>query len=127
MKTMTPHARPEARLPISPLVGDPDDRDDDAHDDASQSGIRPRLVPDALDEFSDQVTVVFRATLPIEGLVHVIRRHAQRRIGGKPLSVFVEAEGQHRWHVTLCVDGVEVEGRAADPFLATIHAFAALR
>jgi hypothetical protein len=101
---------------------------------SSDSGIRPRVSLDALQprpeslqpKPSEQVTVVFRGTLPIEGLLHLIRRRAQARHGTQAVHARVEAR-EGAWEVALRVAGVAVVATAENPFLAALRAFDLLR
>jgi hypothetical protein len=106
-------------------------RDDLAYeettDSSSSSGIRPRVsLGDVQRDGRERATVVFRGTFPIEGVVHFIRRHAQARLGSQPLSARVEAHEGRDWVVSLSVEGIEVVGRANNPFVAALRAFALL-
>lgn len=93
----------------------------------SDSGIRPRVSLDSLQPGpSNRVTVVFRGTLPIEGLLHFIRRRAHALVGTQPLHARVEAR-EGAWNVALRVAGVAVVGTAENPFLAALRAFDLLR
>jgi hypothetical protein len=93
----------------------------------SASGIRPRVSLDSVEpERSDRVTVVFRGTLPIEGLLHFIRRRAHARVGAQPVHARVEVR-EGAWAVALRVAGVAVVGTAENPFLAALRAFDLLR
>ena len=97
------------------------------NDDASQSGIRPRIsLGDIQRSTGERVTVVFHGAFPIEGLVHFIRRHAQARIGARPMNARIERrEGD--WQVALRFEGVQVTGNASDAFVAAARAFEQLQ
>jgi hypothetical protein len=96
-------------------------------DDPSHSGMRPRIsLGDIQRSTGERVTVVFHGTFPIEGLVHFIRRHAQDRIGARPISARIEhREGD--WEVALRFEGVQVVGCASDAFVAAMRAFSLLQ
>ncbi len=97
-------------------------------DDASNSGIRPRIsLGDLQRSTGERVTVVFHGTFPIEGLVHFIRRHAQARIGARPMNARIERRDDDDWQVVLRFEGMQVIGNASDAFVAAARAFEQLQ
>jgi hypothetical protein len=105
-------------------------------DDSSQSGIRTAVNPNASKPPSQPpsqsiaataVTVVFRGVLPMERLVHMIRRRAAESAPATPLCVEVEQHADaQRWRVRVHSPRGELSALEAGPFLAVTRAFALL-
>jgi hypothetical protein len=118
--------RPQLKRGSQPDVRSPEP------DDSSQSGIREMVSPETLERElakpSNAVTVVFRGVLPMERLVHMIRRRAAESAPSTPLCVEVEQHADaQRWRVRVHSPTGELSALEAGPFLAVTRAFALLQ